>query len=110
MRQFLNDIKNLKKFCIEYKINFGYDLNANNKYTLVYDLRASKEQSVVDCDLSHNNIILQLYFIKTNHVHAYRELNSKHIIFPIKVKEDDDALHIEELILHKLETHNITLH
>jgi len=94
MRSFLTDLQNLKLFCIKYKINFGYELN-DNHYSLIYDIQ--------------NGTVLELYFIKTKHVRLYTRLNPKHIIFPIKVKEEDVKLHIEELILHKFETHNIVI-
>jgi len=94
MRSFLTDLQNLKLFCIKYKINFGYEL-CDNHYSLIYDIPNGK--------------VLELYFIETKNIKPYIRLNPKHIIFPIKVKEEDDKLHIEELILHKFDTHNIKI-
>ena len=57
MRNFMNDIKNMNKFCTDYDMNFGFDIDMKKQYTLLYDVP--------------NSTAMELIFIKTTHVHTY---------------------------------------
>jgi hypothetical protein len=95
MRNFVIDINNLKIFCKKNKFNFGYDPDTNYKYTILYNLV--------------NGIILEIILIKKCHIYTDINIDPRNIISSFNVHENDERLNINELILHKCDTHNIKI-